>query len=111
MSLHSDNTCKETKNNTVLRTCALLTALHRAKRCQLQKLQTGHSHEDIDQWFSVIDGVKEQFAKFHVPGDFEHILNSHFRLLESRRTEPEREAFIVDSVRVLMYALDKINIG
>ena len=101
VSLHiqSDNTSKETKNNTQLRLAALLTALHRVKRCDIQNLMTGHSHEDVDQWFATITAVLEAHPELHVPQDFVHCLNQYLRDPSSRPHEPERQASMVESTR------------
>ena len=100
-SLHiqSDNTSKETKNNTVLRLGSLLTALHRVKRCDIQNLLSGHSHEDIDQWFSVITALLEVNPTIGTPKEFVRVLNQYLRDASSRPYEVEREAFLVESTR------------
>lgn len=52
LHLHSDNASKELKNNTCLRLMSTLVGGRRLAACSLNTLQSGHSHEDIDQIFS-----------------------------------------------------------
>ena len=99
LHIQSDNTSKETKNNTLLRLAGVLTSLHRIKRADIQNLLSGHSHEDIDQWFSVITSILEAHPELHCPSDFVDCLNKYLRDPQSRPHEPEREAFMVESVR------------
>ena len=47
----SDNTSRETKNNTTLRLLGSLTLHGLVAGCSLRNLRSGHSHEDIDQVF------------------------------------------------------------
>ena len=54
LNLQADNCCKELKNNGTLRPVALWTALNRISGSEIAFLQSGHSHEDIDGFFSLI---------------------------------------------------------
>lgn len=47
----SDNTSRETKNNTIVRLLAALTMNKIVGGATLRNLRSGHSHEDIDQIF------------------------------------------------------------
>ncbi|CAE7465830.1 unnamed protein product [Symbiodinium natans] len=100
LHLQSDNTSKETKNNTLLRLSALLIALHRLKNIVLCQLESGHSHEDIDQWFSVITSVLQTHHEIHTPAQFVEVLNKWLRDPSTRVHETtERHAFLVESTR------------
>ena len=100
---------KNTKKTTKLR-LSKSKSLHRCRSIQIQNLQTGHSHEDIDQWFSVIASVVERHSELHCPRHFVHALNEHFRGDQSSRShESEREAFLVDSVREWKLGVQQLN--
>ena len=49
--LQGDNCSKEVKSNAVLKYLALLVSTRRVRRASIQTLVSGHSHEDIDQFF------------------------------------------------------------
>ena len=44
-----DNSSKELKNNSVLRLLGGLVQTHKIKRSELRTLESGHSHEDLDE--------------------------------------------------------------
>ena len=98
--LQTDNTCRESKNSTMLRAMALAVGSHRMRRCELRNLMAGHSHEDVDQWFSVITSDIQAAPELHTPEDFENLMRKHLAKPENRPFEVDvREAFIVNSVR------------
>ena len=51
LNLQADNSSKEAKSNGVLRLLSLLVSRGRLGAARLHCLQSGHSHEDIDQFF------------------------------------------------------------
>lgn len=55
LRLHADNCTKELKNNSLCRLLGLLVARGRVRRASLECLQTGHSHEDVDQFFHCLE--------------------------------------------------------
>ena len=63
--LQADNTPRECKNNTLVRIGAVLTGLHRVRRLELRFLSLGHSHEDVDQWFSTLASLIEANRELH----------------------------------------------
>ena len=97
--VQSDNTCREVKNNTCLRLLGSLTATHRVKRAELRNLVTGHSHEDVDQFFSVVSSHLEQSKLLETPQDFVQALQALLRNQAVRPNEPERKVIKVDQVR------------
>ena len=98
--LQTDNTSRECKNSTMLRSLALAVGLHRLKRAEYRNLMAAHSHEDIDQWFSMITADLEASPELHVPADFVDLLNRHLAKSSNRPYEvDDREAFLHDTVR------------
>ena len=47
-----DNSTKEAKNNSLLRLCSGLVMRSKVRSASLYFLESRHSHEDWDQWFS-----------------------------------------------------------
>lgn len=70
LSLHGDNCSRELKNQTILRCLALFTSQHRLKSAQLCTLQSGHSHEDLDQCFSQMASHLATEKELHSPDEY-----------------------------------------
>ena len=54
LRIRADNCSRENKNKYMFRFCATLVALGHFREVQLSFLIVGHTHEDIDQRFSII---------------------------------------------------------
>lgn len=103
--LQADNTCREVKNNTLTRLCGLLSGLHRVHSITLNFLTTGHSHEDVDQFFSAVTNYlqKDENQELHTPDAF---IASLQRWLDDPQIRPyERHRFVrkVDAVRAWLH--------
>ena len=99
LRLQSDNTTRETKNNVTLRWLSCLVGSHRLRRGELNCLSTGHSHEDIDQVFSIVTNTIQREKELHQPSDFCAALE---RLLADQSFRPHeriRQVELVTSVR------------
>jgi hypothetical protein len=96
----ADNTCREVKNNCCFRFGGLMTGLHRVKRWEYRFLQSGHSHEDVDRFFSVLSNAIEAHKNVEAPRDFQNLLQ---QLLNDPKHRPDEQKFrsvrIVDTVR------------
>ncbi|CAK9094797.1 unnamed protein product [Durusdinium trenchii] len=77
--VQSDNCGKETKNNVLLHFCGLMTALKKIYRIEMRFLQTAHTHEDVDQYFSAVATHIESCPELHLPRDFVDCLNQFGR--------------------------------
>ena len=97
--LQADNTCRECKNNTLTRLGAVLVGCHQLKHFQLDFLMSGHSHEDIDQFFSTVSNLVESNQELHTPSDFMKALESWLSDRSVREHEPHRLVVKVDQVR------------
>ena len=98
--IQADNTSREVKNNTVTRLAALLTGAHRAARVEVRCLMKGHSHEDLDQFFSSIATLIESHRELHSPDQFVQMLNRYLQQPEVRPHEgADKAAFMVHQVR------------
>ena len=97
--IQSDNCGRETKNNTLLRWAGLMTATFRLKRIELRFLETGHSHEDVDQYFSSVAQFIEEHSEIHTANAFVDVLNKFHSDRKIRPHEAERAAYLVDATR------------
>lgn len=97
--LQSDNSSRETKNNTLTRVVALLVGLHRVRRVEMRFLLSGHSHEDIDQVFSQISNLLEQHPELHTPAAMVQCLERWLADQSVRPHERYRTVQMVDQFR------------
>ena len=96
----SDNTCREVKNNTCLRALSYFVSTHRLHSAELRCLRTGHSHEDIDGWFSQLNSVLEANNELHTPTAFRDALDKYLQLPTTRPNEHGNKfTKIVNTVR------------
>ena len=72
--VQSDNTSREVKNNVATRLMGMLVGCHKLKRMELRCLASGHSHEDVDQYFSCISSEIERHQELATPTDFVEML-------------------------------------
>lgn len=103
--LQSDNCVRETKNNTLMRAGAYLVGTHRCKSFTMKFLMSGHSHEDIDQLFSMISNRIERCPDLPTPFSFVDLLRDFFADTSVRPHEPRRFVEKVDVVRHWILAL------
>ena len=77
-----------------------MTAAHRVKRFEYRFLQSGHSHEDIDRFFSTLSNLIESHKTLEAPADFQSMLED---LLADPAQRPDEQSFrsvrLVDTVR------------
>ena len=96
----ADNTSREVKNNTLTRFCGFLTGTSRVRRMELRFLQSGHSHEDVDAWFSVLSNVIESHKHLQTPEDFPWLLQDFLTDLTQRPHELHcRDVMLVNAIR------------
>ena len=98
LTIQSDNTCRELKNNSAIRLMALWVATRRLFAAQLSCLQKGHSHEDVDAFFANIAVTIEKHNELHQPADFQQILQEYLDG-GARKHEDLKEVVMVDQVR------------
>ena len=97
--IQMDNCGRENKNNTVCRFAGMMTGSGRCHSCLLSFLESGHSHEDIDQFFSTLSNLIEGRREIHTPDQFVTILDSFLQDQSVRPFEQERYVCKVDTVR------------
>ena len=97
--IQADNCSRECKNNTLCRFGAMLVGTRRLRRYEQRFLITGHSHEDIDQYFSAVSSLIESNSELHDPQAFVRILETWLRDPSVRPNEGRREVIKVDQVR------------
>lgn len=94
-----DNSSKELKNNSVCRLLAGLTNSFRIKRSELRTLESGHSHEDLDQVFSVLSAHLSTVQELHTPEDFRSSIQEWLESPHVRPTEPRKYVRLINQVR------------
>ena len=97
--LQSDNTCRETKNNCLTRAAAMLVSGRHLHSVRINQLRTGHSHEDIDQLFSMMTALLESHPELHTTGQFTSLLRNWFADTRIRPEEAVRRVIEVSAVR------------
>ena len=97
--LQADNCVKEIKHQTCLRMMSSLVALHRLRGCQLEFLQSGHSHEDVDCHFALTSSWLDRFPHLENIADFQSCLSKFLSNKAVRVNEPHREVLVFDSFR------------
>ena len=67
---------------------------------ELRFLQSGHSHEDVDAWFSVLSNVIESHKHLQTPQDFQRLLQDFLTDLTQRPHELHwRDVVLVNAIR------------
>ena len=99
LHLQADNTSREVKNNTLLRMGGALVASHRLHDLRICNLRAGHSHEDVDGFFSGVTAHLEATAELHTPDQFRRCLERYLSNPAIRPNEPDRSVVMVESVR------------
>ena len=99
LRLHADNCTKELKNNSLCRLLGLLVARGRVRRASLECLQTGHSHEDVDQFFSLLGTFLQTQTEVHSPTEFMVAVRQYLSNPSVRPQEKIREVLKLDRVR------------
>lgn len=97
--LQSDNASKEAKSNAVLRLMALLVSRKRLRQAHLRCLVSGHSHEDVDQTFSLMASFLERKTELHNDRHFAEAMEEFWGNPSVRPSEPHRFVHRVSQVR------------
>ena len=96
VNVQCDNCSKEAKSNGVLRLLSLLVA---TRRLGSARLQSGHSHEDIDQFFSLLGSFMSTKKELYNP---DHVLNELRTYLSNPAVRPReciKDAYMLSSTR------------
>ena len=99
LHLEADNCCKELKHQTCLRMLATQIANHALLGAQISYLQSGHSHEDIDCFFSLTSSWLQRFQMLENISDFQSCLQEFLANKTVRVHEPHREVVVFDQFR------------
>ena len=94
------------KNNAICRLAGVLVG-RRVARLEVRFLESGHSHEDIDQYFSGLSNLIEREREAHTPQQFLDLLRRFIQEPNHRPLEPQRVVYKVDQVRNWSLALRK----
>ena len=97
--IQSDNCSKERKNNVIARMLSLLVSKRRVLSASMQNCITGHSHEDIDQFFSLLGSFLQTQAELHDPSQFLNAVRTYLANPAVRHREQLREVVRLDQCR------------
>ena len=78
--IHSDNTSKEGRNSFMLQYCSALVWGETFSEASLAFFRVGHTHNRLDQRFSVIGSILSRAKDLQTPGDYCHHLQVHYLL-------------------------------
>lgn len=96
---HADNASKELKNNCCLQILSGLVSLHRLKAASANFLQSGHSHDDLDQSFSSLAQHIASRNEIHTTDDYVLCIQEWLDKPSTRPTERFKKVFRVDENR------------
>lgn len=99
LRLQCDNTCRELKNNSTLRAFSVWVACKRLFAAEMDCLQKGHTHEDVDGFFANLAVEIEKHGELHSPKAFREVVQRYLCGDGVRPYETEKEAVIVGSTR------------
>ena len=104
----SFNCSKEAKNNSLCRYLAALCARGRIHSARMHFCASGHSHEDIDQFFSLLGTFLQSQSELHDPGQFLDAVRKYLSNRSVRPLERGRDVVKIDQVRswTLMFELN-----
>ena len=98
--LQSDNATRECKNNSCLRALSYLTSRGSVRCARVSYLASGHSHEDIDQFFSLLGSfLSHDGGEMHTPSEFMSKLRQYLGNPSVRPLEKLREVVKIDQLR------------
>ncbi len=97
--IQADNCSREAKNNTVCRYLAALCARGRIHSARMHFCASGHSHEDIDQFFSLLGTFLQSQSELHDPGQFLDAVRKYLSNRSVRPLELGRDVVKIDQIR------------
>lgn len=98
LHLQADNTCRENKNNLVMKFCAAITGFRCIDASEQDYLKSGHTHEDVDQWFGQLARFLLRHNRLQTPAEFVEVIQN-FLSLQGQTTEVWAKSVKVDHVR------------
>lgn len=97
LRLEADNCSKEIKHQTCLRMMSVKIASHALRGCEISYLRSGHSHEDIDCFFSLTSAWLQRFPTLENITDFRSCFEEFLANKSVRVHEPHREVVVFDT--------------
>ena len=105
INIQADNCSKECKNNGVVRLVSFLCSRRSIRSARLLFCVSGHSHEDVDQFFSLLGSFLQTQSELHDPPQFMNALKSYLGNRAVRPDEPMRDVVKIDRFRDWMPGL------
>ena len=107
--LHGDNATKELKNNCILQLLSALTSCHRLASAHVATLMSGHSHEDVDQWFSSIATWMAKQPYLETPEDMRQTLQTFLDQPHVRPHEPIKKVVWAHQARAWSFGCTLVS--
>ena len=95
VNVQGDNCCREVKNQSTLRMAAVLTSNHLVRSFSVTFLESGHSHEDIDAFFSSVSEWLSRYPELHTADAFVECVQKFLDSPGVRTTEPIKQALMM----------------
>ena len=96
LNIQGDNCPKELKNQSVFRMAAWATCTHTVHCASVCFLESGHSHEDVDGFFSNVADHINGAPEVHTADDFVQCIQRFLDLPGTRPHEPVKKAIMID---------------
>ena len=103
VNIQSDNATKESKNNGVARLLSVCVGRRLLRCARMHYCVSGHSHEDIDQYFSLLGSYLQTQSELHDPEQFAESMRKYLANSSVRPLEAMREVIQVDQCREWYY--------
>ena len=97
--IQADNASKEAKSNSVLRYLSYCVGRRRLRAARLSFCMSGHNHEDIDQYFSLLGSYLQTQDELHSADEFTNAIKRYMSNPSVRPLEACREVVKIDAVR------------
>lgn len=97
--IQGDNASKELKSNSVLRVLSLMVARRRLGSAKMCFCLSGHNHEDIDQFFSLLGTFLQSRSELHTPAEFTQAIHEYVGNPSVRPREATKDVMKIDQVR------------
>ena len=95
VNIQGDNCCRELKNQSTMRMAALMASNHLVHSSSVTFLESGHSHEDIDAFFSNVSEYLNGVTEIETADGFVQRVQNFLDRPGTRPTEPVKEAFML----------------
>lgn len=105
IGIQSDNTSREVKNSMTVRYLSSLVSSRTVRSASLSNLRSGHSHEDVDQYFGQLSRFLHCWRILETPVDTKVCIEAFLK--QAKFFEKERSVELIDRTRDWQLRLKK----